>query len=129
MGFQIPECTCEVEQGIHVVTFCKDSLTDPVQIKRIKDYLYQLLDGGVERLILDFKDVPNFGSEILGVLIVVRRKLATRAPFKPPRSRKWEWFEICPDRKTALAAMATVDSDPLVLCSIKPPLQEIFRVC
>ena len=129
MSLQNPDFTYEVEQGVGLVTFCTDSLTDPEQISRIKDRLYHLLDGGVKRLILDFKNVQYIGSEFLGVLIVLRKKLSTQKPFQPPCSRKWGLFQICPDQETALGAMACADSDPLVFCAVKAELQEIFVIC
>ena len=129
MSIRPSDLTCEDEQGTVVVTFCGQRLMESEQINRIKAQLYGLIDDGVDRLILDFGHVTFLSSAFVGVLITLRKKLSAKKAFKPPCVRKWGLFEVCPDRQTALELMSKAESDPLVLCAMRPELQEVFAIC
>ena len=129
MTIQSSDFTREDEQGAVVVMFNEPKLTEREQIDRIKSHLYELADNGVERLILDFRHVTFLSSAFLGVLITLRKKLSAKKPFKPPCVRKGRVFEICNDRTTALEVISKAESDSIVLCEMRPQLQEVFVIC
>ena len=129
MSEQNADFTHEDEQGVRVVTFCNEELADLEQIIRIRKSLANLIDSGVQRLILDFQNVTYVSSQFMVVLIVLRKKLSAHKRFKQLSERNWECVQISPDRQTAMAAIANVDSDPLILCAVGPELRDFFRFC
>ncbi len=124
-----PDFVHEKVQGVDVVTFCDRAPTDSEQIARIKQSLCDLVDGGADRLILDFRNVEYVCSLFLGMLLFVRKRLSVKKPFRDFRLRHWEGFETCPDREHALEAISGPECDPLVFCSVRSEIREIFKVC
>lgn len=96
---------------------------------RLRDNLYREAEAGNRPLILDFGAVEVLTSAVLGWLITLRKKLMQRGtPFQPPCRRRG-LFAIFPDETQALEAIRTGERDPLLLCSLRPEVMEVFQVC
>lgn len=102
----------ESEQGVSVVTFCTHELRGHEQCSLIKTRLNDLVDSGLERLILDFRNVEYIGSAFLSVLVGLWKKLSVHKSFQAPNTRNWVFFQISRDRQTAINVIAEADSDP-----------------
>jgi anti-anti-sigma factor len=61
--------------GVTVVRLKHANLTGVLEVTRIGDELKALIDGGVKKLVVDFKHVEHCGSAGLGLLIALHRKL------------------------------------------------------
>ena len=128
MSLQNPEFDRDDEEVATLIKFRNQRLVGAERISPIEASLLGLVESNVKGLILDFSNVEWFGSEFLNTLLRLRNKLSVQRDFKPPHSRNWLVFQVCPDRQAALHVIAAPESDPLILCALKPPLQEILRV-
>lgn len=82
-----------------VVEFRRPSLMDPIELERLGQQLYHLVDAqDRRRIILDFSRVQFLSSQAIGVLLSLKKKLDAL-----PRSQ-------------------------LVLCGIGPRLQELLKI-
>ena len=64
--------------GVTVVTFQDNSILDSRQIESIGAELYALVDSqNKQKLILDFSNVRFLGSQTLGVIINLHKKIKT----------------------------------------------------
>jgi hypothetical protein len=124
---QTPDFLRETVQGIDVATFCHSEQLDPERITRIKTSLCELVDDGVERLILNFSNVECICSEFLVMLFAVRKKLSAKKPFDKPEHRNWEGFDICRDQDSSLEVISSSHAGSLVLCSVNPTILELFK--
>ncbi len=71
-----PSLLVETIRGVTVVNFGDVSVLDSVHIDRIGQELYELVDRFDRRqLVLDFSGVRLLGSQALGVLLTLRKKL------------------------------------------------------
>ena len=71
-----PSLLVETIRGVTVVNFGDVSILDSVHIDRIGQELYELVDRFDRRqLVLDFSGVRLLGSQALGVLLTLRKKL------------------------------------------------------
>ena len=61
--------------GVTVVRLKHANLTGVLEVTRIGDELKALIDGGVRKLVVDFKHVEHCGSAGLGLLIALHRKM------------------------------------------------------
>ena len=61
--------------GVTVVRLKHANLTGVLEVTRIGDELKAMIDGGVTRLVVDFKHVEHCGSAGLGLLIALHRKM------------------------------------------------------
>ena len=120
MPEQTTDYTHEKVAGIDVVTFfAYDDAWVPDRHTRITHSLCSLIDGGAERLILDFSNIRLFDSDYIEMLIRVAKKLC---------GTSWHPFTICPDRETALNLVPNAESAPLIFCAVSPEVREVFRV-
>lgn len=61
--------------GVTVVRLKHANLTGLLEVNRLGEELKALIDGGVRRLVIDFKHVDHCGSAGLGLLIALNRKV------------------------------------------------------
>jgi anti-anti-sigma factor len=61
--------------GVTVVRLKHANLTGVLEVTRIGDELKALVDGGVRKLVIDFKHVEHCGSAGLGLLLALHRKM------------------------------------------------------
>ena len=61
--------------GVTVVRLKHANLTGVLEVQRIGDELKAMIDGGVRKLVVDFKHVEHCGSAGLGLLIALHRKM------------------------------------------------------
>ena len=61
--------------GVTIVRLKHANLTGVLEVTRIGDELKAMIDGGVTKLVIDFKHVEHCGSAGLGLLIALHRKL------------------------------------------------------
>ena len=119
MPKQNPDYVHEKVAGIDIVTLCAyDDAWVPDRYARITKSLFSLIDGGAERLIIDFTNIELIGSGYAGMLIRIARRLC---------GTSWHPLTMCPDRETALDVIANSDSSPLVLCSVSPEVRKVIR--
>ncbi len=135
-----PDFVHEKVQGIDVVTFIHSAHWDEEQGWRTMRSLCNLVDGGVERLILNCSNTPwsNLGSGnvdcnyelftkmFVAMIFALRDRMSRKESSRglPPG----RILRICPDRETALDVISTSASLRLVVCSLGPGLPELFRV-
>jgi uncharacterized protein YjbK len=62
-------------EGVTVVRLKNPNLTGLLEVTRIGEELKALIDGGVRKLVMDFKHVKHCGSSALGLLIAIDRKM------------------------------------------------------
>jgi anti-anti-sigma regulatory factor len=104
-------------------------LREDVALTALRDALYREAESADRPLVLDFTGVEFLSSAAVGWLIVARRRMALRVrPFQPPCRRRG-LFAIYPDAAAALDAIRQGESDPLVLCAVRPAVAEVFVVC
>ena len=61
--------------GVTVVRLKNPNLTGLLEVNRIGEELKTMIDGGVRKLVIDFKHVKHCGSSALGVLIAIQKKM------------------------------------------------------
>lgn len=61
--------------GVTVVRLKNPNLTGILEVTRIGEEIKAMIDGGVRKLVVDFKHVEHCGSAGLGLLIGVNKKL------------------------------------------------------
>jgi len=61
--------------GAKVIRLQKKNILDELEISNIGRQLSELIDGGSNRLIIDFSNVEHLSSSALGMLITIREKL------------------------------------------------------
>src|SRR5207302_4942843 len=82
-----------------IVEFQIQSLMDPVELEKIGQELYRLIDTeDRRRIILDFEKVRYLNSQAIGIVMAMRKRLAAL-----PHSK-------------------------LVLCSVNAPLQQLLKI-
>ena len=75
MEYETQDYRVKDYEGVTVVRLKHANLTGVLEVTRIGDELKALIDGGVKKLVLDFKHVEHCGSAGLGLLIALHRKL------------------------------------------------------
>jgi hypothetical protein len=104
-------------------------LSGDEQSTAIEAALFQFVETGKGRLILDFTAVEYLGSAAIGILITLRRRLmAGGKTFQPPCRRRG-LFAFFRDEAEAVEAIRRGETDPLLLCGISPQIMEVFQVC
>ena len=119
-----PDYVHEKVQGIDVVTFCDLAPIDSEQFARIKQSLCDLVDSGVDRLVLDSSNIEHIPHRFVEILLVVRNILSVRTPFQEVRPSAI--FRIVNDRERALDVISSSTSNPLILCSLCPELLTVL---
>ena len=61
--------------GVTVVRLKHPNLTGVLEVTRIGEELKAMVDGGVRKLVIDFKHVQHCGSAALGLLIAINQKM------------------------------------------------------
>jgi anti-anti-sigma factor len=61
--------------GVTVVRLKHANLTGLLEVNRLGDELKSLIDGGVRKMVIDFKHVDHCGSAGLGLLIALNKKM------------------------------------------------------
>ena len=109
------DLTVRERDGVTVVRFNNESLLGH-DVEHLTDRIRALIDGGVRRLVLDFKHVRYAGSAALGMALALSKNLE-RAGGKLALShtegidallkvtRAAPLFTIAPDSKTAIALL------------------------
>ena len=65
------------DRGYSVVEFQTESLMNPLDLERIGQSLYQLVDAaGVRRMLLDFTRVKYLSSQAIGIILTLSKKLS-----------------------------------------------------
>ncbi|HEX8341881.1 MAG TPA: STAS domain-containing protein [Tepidisphaeraceae bacterium] len=65
-------------EGWTVVEFRTASLMDPVQLERVGEALYRLVDAEDRRLvIMDFANVQYISSQAIGIVLTMNKKLSS----------------------------------------------------
>ena len=99
------------------------------QLTAIKAALFQFVETGKGRLILDFTAVEYLGSAAIGMLLTLRRRLMTGGKeFRPPCRRRG-LFAFFRDEGEAIEAIRRGETDPLLLCGVRPEIRDLFEVC
>lgn len=62
-----------------VVVFQTQSLMSGMDLQRIEQALYQLVDNGANKLLLDFSSVEYLSSQAIGIVVALRSKTAKAA--------------------------------------------------
>ena len=94
----------------------------------LRDALFREAESADRPVVLDLSVVEFLTSAALGWLITLRRRLRDRGrSFGPPCRRGL--FAVFPDAAAALDAIRQGESDPLLLCGVRPGVREIFVVC
>ena len=111
-----PHLLIDAADAVTVARFLDPQITDPAVIAELRRQLYELLDRGQNRLLLCFADVELLVTEMLGVLIGVKRKVEAAdgrlvlCGFQPlPRQAMRitgldQIFQIADDEETGRAA-------------------------
>lgn len=82
-----------------VIEFKTPSLMDPVELEKIAQQLYHLVDAeDHRRVIIDFEKVQYLSSQAIGIVITMHKKLAA------------------------------LKNSKLVLCSVGPKLLELIKI-
>src|SRR3954465_14738171 len=61
--------------GVTVVRLKHANLTGLLEVTRIGEEMKAMIDGGVRRLVIDFKHVDHCGSAGLGLLIALNKRI------------------------------------------------------
>jgi anti-sigma B factor antagonist len=91
----------EIDEGgpVTVVHFCEHRISDLLEIEKLGQELYQLVEQNARRkLVFDFSGVEFFSSAAIGKLISLHGKLKVRGGL-------------------------------MKLCNLRPEIFEVFRVC
>lgn len=75
MEYETQDYRVKDYDGVTVVRLKHANLTGVLEVTRIGDELKALIDGGVTKLVVDFKHVEHCGSAGLGLLIALHRKM------------------------------------------------------
>jgi anti-anti-sigma factor len=62
---------------VTVVRLKNANLTGILEVNRIAEELKAMIDGGVKKLVIDFKHVQHCGSAGLGLLIALNKRMQT----------------------------------------------------
>ena len=91
--------TVHQQEPYTVIEFITPSLMDPVELERIAQELYRLIEAEDRRkIILDFEKVKYMSSQALGIIMAMRKK------------------------------MAALKHTTLILCSVCPPLAQLLKM-
>lgn len=72
-----PFFTTQQNSGYTVVEFQTESLMGPLELERIGQSLYRLVeDDGHRRLLLDFGRVKYISSQAIGIILTLNKKLS-----------------------------------------------------
>lgn len=66
--------TVTEQEGVTLVRFRDNSILDNDTIQRVGRELGELVDSGIQKMVLDFRDVRFLSSQALGVLTTLRSK-------------------------------------------------------
>jgi hypothetical protein len=140
----------EVIGAVTVITFPDRRLIDEAGIEGIQAALLRLVEAGHRNLLYDLGDVEWLSSRMLAVMLGLRRRIAASLPSgrqaaplvpdvvpppgvdpgsdPPQRSRV---FEVYPDRRSALRVLAEAGPGHgwVAICSARPEVSDLFRVC
>lgn len=75
MNVKNPNYVAKDFEGVMVVRFTVQNLTASHDMERIRLELEGMVEGGLRKLVLDFKLVKYISSAALGVMIAVHQKL------------------------------------------------------
>ena len=65
------------DQGYAIIEFQTDSLMNPLELERIGQALYRVVDEGKKsRLLLDFSKVKYLSSQAVGIILTLNKKLS-----------------------------------------------------
>jgi hypothetical protein len=104
-------------------------LCEPKQLEAFHETLGRLADDKNSRLILDLSAVEFLPSACIGWFLKLRQQLRLRGRhFQPPCQRRG-LFAFFADAKVALEAIRLGESDPLLLCGVRPEVMEVLVVC
>ena len=110
-----------------VLRICFRTIMEFNQVAAFRDALQQQTEVGSGPYVLDFSEVEYLSSAALGLLHSTKRKLM--APGQPlRRTGSWALFAIFSDSASALEAIRQGEADPIVLCSVKRDIQDIFQL-
>lgn len=98
-GAGAPSITVQQVEKFTVVEFRNPSLMDPVELERLGQSLYHLIDAEDQRrIILDFEKVQYLSSQAIGIVLTMNKKLSA------------------------------LKNSKLVLCGVGPRLQELLKI-
>lgn len=103
-------------EGVTIVRLELESLVGLIDVTRLEAELAALVDGGVRKLVLDFKHVRYAASAALGMMMSLQKRLAAVGGklvlsrtehidqlLKVAKAR--HLFQIAPDPKSAVAML------------------------
>lgn len=113
MEYQTEDYKVRDFDGVTVVRLKNPNLTGLLEVTRIGDELKKMIDGGIRKLVVDFKHVEHCGSSGLGLLIALHRKIDAAGGkmvlAHPERieellriSKTASYFTTAPDAKAAV---------------------------
>jgi anti-anti-sigma factor len=77
MDFENDEYKVRIMDGVTVVRLKNPNLTGILEVNRIGEEIKAMIDGGVKKLVVDFKHVQHCGSAGLGLLIALNKRMQT----------------------------------------------------
>lgn len=140
MSEPYPDYVHDKVQGIDVVTLIHTVRWDEEQGWRTKRSLCDLVDGGVEHLILNCSNIPwsnlGFGNVDFDYELFTKMFVMTIFALRERMSRKessrglspGRILRVCADRETALDVISRSATLRLVVCSLGPGLPKLFGV-
>jgi anti-anti-sigma factor len=75
MGHETDEYKVREMDGVTVVRLKNANLTGILEVNRIREDIEGMIEGGVRKLVVDFKHVEHCGSAGLGLLISVNKRM------------------------------------------------------
>src|SRR5438552_910494 len=75
MDYENDEYKVREMDGVTVVRFKNANLTGLLEVNRIGEEIKAMIDGGVKKLVVDFKHVQHCGSAGLGLLIALNKRM------------------------------------------------------
>lgn len=75
MDYENDEYRVREKEGVTVVRLKNPNLTGVLEVNRIGEDVKAMIDGGVRKLVVDFKHVKHCGSAGLGLLIGLNKRM------------------------------------------------------
>ena len=75
MDYETVDLVVRQVKEITIVRLKNANLTGMLEIQHITSEMDQLIDGGVRKLVFDFKYTRHIGSAALGLLIALQKKM------------------------------------------------------
>src|SRR5712671_5596884 len=75
MEYETEDYKVREYDGVTVVRLKHANLTGLLEVTRLSEELKAMIDGGIRKLVIDFKHVDHCGSSGLGLLIALNKQM------------------------------------------------------